>query len=80
MEEEKSFDLLCYDFTNEIISIINNSNLPVSVVYYLLKDIFEQVGKEKDRVIITALEKRNGVGQDNVAEVPITIKDEGEKQ
>lgn len=70
-KKEENFDLICYDFVHNIIEIINNSNLPVTVVYSLLKDIYIQVEQEKERVVLEALEKRKGKENLNKVEIPI---------
>lgn len=70
-ENKENFDLMCYDFMHSIVEIINNSNLPVTVVYFLLKDVFSQVEQEKERILLEGLEKRNEKEDLNKIEIPI---------
>lgn len=79
MEEEKkdqpiNLDLICYDFNTDLINMINsyNQKLPVSCIYSILKDVFNQVEHEKDRIILDLLEKRSvEQTQETSVEVPI---------
>lgn len=40
------FNLKCDNLKQEIIEKINNSQVPIVVIYYLLKDLFNQVQKQ----------------------------------
>ena len=38
-------NLQIYNTTQELSNVINNSNLPVGVVYYIIKDLYAQVAE-----------------------------------
>lgn len=58
------------EFTKEqLINVINNSELPIGVIYYLLKDISDEVIVEYNRAI--AQEKQQQIQQ---------MQEEGEKE
>lgn len=35
----------------QVINVINNSNLPIGTIYYMFKDILNEVGTEYDRAL-----------------------------
>ena len=41
-----NFNLKCDDFKQEIIKKINNSQLPITIIYYIIKDLFNQIEKQ----------------------------------
>lgn len=44
MEKDiRGIDLKADNFKTQLISIVNNSNLPPSLIMYILKDIYEEV-------------------------------------
>lgn len=42
---------LMEDLQNKLINDINNSQLPVGIIYYVAKDVFSQVEKEYQRIL-----------------------------
>ena len=44
-KEELNFNLQCDLFKNNLIQVINKSNLPAAVIYYIYKDIFQEIQK-----------------------------------
>lgn len=72
--EEQNLNLLCYDFNNELVSLINKygNKLPVSTVFILLKEVLNQVEAEKNKVLAELLSEREKEAEDSV-EVPISI-------
>lgn len=51
MNIEKTFEESCYDFQQEIINIVNNEkNLPFLVKYFLIKEIWEDVKTQKNKI------------------------------
>ena len=39
----EDFNIQCDNLKNNIINILNNSKLPVAIVYYIFKDIYHDV-------------------------------------
>lgn len=61
-EESKiNIDLLCYNLNNDLVNLINSYGtvLPISVVYSIFKDVFNQMEKEKERIILNLLEQQS---------------------
>lgn len=65
MQDNIGFNIYLYNFKNDMVNTINNSGLPVGVVYYIMKDLFNDIQnayentlkKEKEEII--AEEKAN---------------------
>ena len=65
MDNSIGFNTYLNDFKNNMVNTINNSGLPVGVVYYIMKDLFNDIQnayentlkKEKEEII--AEEKAN---------------------
>ena len=48
MEENKSFEEICYDFQKRVIETFNNEqNIPFLLKYYLLRDIWMNIESHK---------------------------------
>ena len=78
--ENKDFDLMCYDFTQNIIKIINESGLPITAVHGLLKDIFKEVEETKQNKILSMLQAEQPI-EEKTMEIPVTIdKEESEEK
>ena len=43
--KEISINTKCEQFKQQIISDINNSQLPISIAYFIMKDVFQEVEK-----------------------------------
>ena len=56
---------LMEDLQQKLINDINNSQLPVGIVYYIAKDVFSQVEKEYQR---TLKEEQNESKNSNTTE------------
>ena len=47
----KDFEDVCFEFQQNIINIFNNqNNIPFFLKYYLIKEIWDQIEKEKMRI------------------------------
>ena len=65
LQDNIGFNIYLYNFKNNMVNIINNSGLPVGVVYYIMKDLLNDIQnayentlkKEKEEII--AEEKAN---------------------
>lgn len=44
-EDIRGFDLKVEHFNTQLINLINSSNLPVSVIYYILKDTTDELNR-----------------------------------
>lgn len=76
-------NLACYDFRENIINTINNSKLPVVMVYYLLKDICLELEKEQENTLVQLLIKRGPNNQEEeeklkikTIEIPLNNKED----
>lgn len=47
------------DLRDELINIINNSNLPIEGVYYIFKDVFRELTDQYSLVLKERHEKKN---------------------
>ena len=48
MDNNKSFEEICYDFQKNIINVFNEEkNLPFLLKYYLFKDIWDDIERNK---------------------------------
>lgn len=43
---EKNINLIIEDIKSQIINTINNSGLPISIIYYLMSDIYKKLEVE----------------------------------
>ena len=61
-EKNNDFNKICFDFQNKIVNIFNNEqNIPFLLKYYLFKDIWNEINKEKfnnDRILYSNLEPK----------------------
>ena len=48
---EKSVNLRVEDFKNDLYSLVNNSGLPISVVYYVFNTVGRDLSDEYGRVL-----------------------------
>lgn len=56
---EKNINLIIEDIKSQIINTINNSGLPISIIYYLMSDIYTKLDVEYKSYIEQAkLEKK----------------------
>lgn len=72
--EEQNLDLLCYDFNQELISLINKygNKLPASIVFILIKEVLNQIEEEKNKIVIKLLSEREKEAKKTI-DVPVQI-------
>lgn len=59
MEKENyNSDLLCFDFNQNLVKLINESNLPISVIELILKDVLNEVVQTRQNVLNQAIQIR----------------------
>lgn len=77
--EENNLDLLCYKFNQELTELINKygGKVPASIIYILLKDVLNQVGQEKERIIMNLFSQQQESEQ--TVELPVKIINEKDK-
>ena len=46
------FNAQCEDLKNNIVDLINNSTLPITVTYYILQEILSAAERQKEESII----------------------------
>ena len=70
---ENNLDLLCYNFNQELTELINRygGKVPASIIYILLKDALNQVGQEKERIIMNLFSQQQESEQ--TVELPVEI-------
>ena len=60
----KGFNTLCEEYKNSLVQIVNQSNLPIGVVYYITKNIMTEIEHTYYGVLneesVEHLEERNG--------------------
>lgn len=71
MEEKINFNYLCYKFTKNLENTINNSGLSLMAVYYILKDIFQQVSDLKDQELLKYMYEEHSDEREETIEIPI---------
>lgn len=65
MQNNIGFNTYLYNFKNNMVNTINNSGLPVGVVYYIMKDLLNDIQNayentlKKEKEEIVAEEKAN---------------------
>lgn len=69
-ENKKNFNYLCYDFSNKITNTINESGLPILVVYFILKDFFDQITSLKNDEIQSFMQQEEPKTVERIVEVP----------
>ena len=55
---EKNINLIIEDIKSQIINTINNSGLPISIIYYLMSDIYKKLEVEYKSYIEQAKKKK----------------------
>lgn len=80
-KKNKTINLICEEFNQNLKILINNSNLPISVVYYIMKMTTEELEKTYYGVLNSEanmmIEKEEKVKEDSEQE---SKKKEEEKQ
>lgn len=61
MDINKGFNTYINDFKKQLVDEINQSGLPVGIVYYILKDLFHDIEDAYQTVLIN--EKDNSIKQ-----------------
>lgn len=73
--DKKNFNEICYDFIENLMNLINNSGIPLFCIYYILKDIFQQITELKDQEIIQYKYNNSSLTEESV-EIPIEKEEE----
>ena len=70
---EKNINLIIEDIKSEIINTINSSGLPISVIYYLMSDIYKKLDVEYKTYIEQAKleEKRQALKESKEKETAV---------
>lgn len=71
MEEKINFNYLCYEFTENLKNTINGSGLPLMIVYYILKDVFQQVSDLKDQELLNYMQEEHKNEREETIEIPV---------
>lgn len=61
MDINKGFNTYINDFKKQLVDEINQSGLPVGIIYYILKDLFHDIEDAYQTVLIN--EKDNSIKQ-----------------
>lgn len=56
---ENNIDLACFNFTKDLSNLINNSKLPVSVVYLIISDLLRELDNLRNKTIEELILKQN---------------------
>lgn len=86
MEEEKKeqqipFDLACHRFDSGIADLINEARLPVSAIYYILKDNLTRIQEIKEQIRLEQeYQLLNAEPKEVTQEVPLVVEGEEESQ
>jgi hypothetical protein len=54
----KDFNLACYDFSNNLVNLINNSGLPVTAAYLIVKNTLDELEAAKNNTIHQLISQR----------------------
>lgn len=70
---EKNINLIIEDIKSQIIDIINSSGLPISVIYYLMSDVYKKLDIEYKSYIEQAKleEKRQALKESKEKETAV---------
>ena len=70
---EKNINLIIEDIKSQIINTINSSGLPISVIYYLMSDVYKRLDVEYKSYIEQAKleEKRQALKQSKEKETAV---------
>lgn len=71
---ENNFNLICYDFNEKLIALINEygEKIPAYVMHMLVKDVLMKVTQEKDKIILDLLCEREATSKKTeTVEIPI---------
>lgn len=70
---EKNINLIIEDTKSQIINTINNSGLPISVIYYLMSDVYKRLDVEYKSYIEQAKleEKRQALKESKEKETAV---------
>ena len=70
---EKNINLIIEDIKSQIINTINNSGLPISIIYYLMSDIYKKLELEYKSYIEQAKleEKRQALKESKEKETAV---------
>lgn len=70
---EKNINLIIEDIKSQIINTINNSGLPISIIYYLMSDIYKKLDVEYKSYIEQAKleEKRQALKESKEKETAV---------
>lgn len=70
---EKNINLIIEDIKSQIINTINNSGLPISIIYYLMSDIYKKLEVEYKSYIEQAKleEKRQALKESKEKETAV---------
>lgn len=49
--DNRGFDLRVDNFKTQLINMLNESNLPISTIMYIIKDVFYDVSAEYNRIV-----------------------------
>lgn len=80
MEKKINFNYLCYEFTENLKNTINGSELPLMIVYYILKDIFQQVSDLKDQELLNYMQEEHKNEREETVEIPVEKIDKEEEE
>ena len=50
-KDTRGFDLRVENFRTQLIQSLNNSNLPISIILYILKELCNEASLEYDRIV-----------------------------
>ena len=80
MKKKINFNYLCYEFTENLKNTINGSELPLMIVYYILKDIFQQVSDLKDQELLNYMQEEHKNEREETVEIPVEKIDKEEEE
>ena len=79
-KNKENFNYLCYDFSNKITQIINESGLPLFAIYFILRDFFDQIATLKEEEIQSFIEEKEPKTVERIIEVPKKPIEEEEEE
>lgn len=71
---EKNINYQCYSFSNNLMNLINNSGLPIFIIYLVLKDTLNEVINLKDQTLLSLLQD-----QEEKEEITIPVEEKEEE-
>ena len=73
---ENDVNITIEEFKLSIINLLNNSNMPIGMIYYIMKDVFGEITEEYQNYLNTAMKKRQVEAAAAASKEPESVTEE----